>query len=115
MILAAILLLLVAVGLVPLAVGVPVAAGSLTIAGLTGFFLQRRLQRIPEVNGAALLVGRIGTVAEVDDRGAMITVGNELWRARNTSGRLLLGDRVRIDGLDGLVVRVTSVLDGGGQ
>jgi membrane-bound serine protease (ClpP class) len=71
------------------------------------------IRRVPPVpHGADAIVGRDGVVigAGLGPNG-VVRVASEEWRAVSTSGPLPVGARVRVTGLDGLVLTVESLVD----
>ena len=71
------------------------------------------IRRVPPVpHGADAIVGKDGVVigAGLGPNG-VVRVASEEWRAVSTSGPLPMGARVRVTGLDGLVLTVESLVD----
>jgi len=96
------------VGVSP-AVFVPTAA----VVGLGAVFAGRlawKARRSPPISGESTLVGQEATVARLDGDVGMVFVEGAWWRAQGTD--LLVGQRVRVVGRDGLTLRVEGVADG---
>lgn len=86
-----------------LVVGVAVALG-----GFWAFALSKAVEvrRRPVGVGAQTIVGAVGEIR----RGGLVFVNGELWRARVENGaELHPGDRVEIDAVEGLTLRVHQV------
>jgi membrane-bound serine protease (ClpP class) len=91
---------------------VAVAAG---VALFFGVAVSRLLaiRRVPPVpHGAEAIIGKDGVVigAGLGPNG-VVRVASEEWRAVSTSGPLPVGSRIRVTGLDGLVLTVVSLAD----
>ncbi len=85
-----------------------------TILLVGGFFvvvasLAFRAYRVKPISGTDGLVGEVGLVQEAidpeEDPEGLIFVHGEYWRAR-AGERLEPGDRVEVEGMDGLILRV---------
>ncbi|HEY2596332.1 MAG TPA: NfeD family protein [Chloroflexota bacterium] len=90
----------------------PVAIGAVT-AVLAGFFLVLvgfilRIRRRRAITGREGLVGARGVVRRDIEprRQGMVFVQGELWRANATSGRLIQGEEIVVERVDGLVLIV---------
>jgi membrane-bound serine protease (ClpP class) len=71
------------------------------------------IRRVPPVpHGAEAIIGKDGVVigAGLGPNG-VVRVASEEWRAVSTSGPLPTGSRIRVTGLDGLVLTVESLVD----
>ena len=91
---------------------IAVAAG---VALFFGVAVSRLLaiRRVPPVpHGAEAIIGKDGVVigAGLGPNG-VVRVASEEWRAVSTSGPIPVGSRVRVTGLDGLVLTVESLAD----
>ena len=87
----------------PLVIGVAVFLGA-----IWSFAIGKALsvRRRPVAVGPQTIAGALGEVR----RDGFVFVNGELWRARASDGaELRPGDRVRVEGMDGLVLRVTPV------
>jgi len=101
-ILAVVLLLLAAFGLLPLDVAAPLAAVSV-ILGMSGLYLlQRRLRRVPVCTGREGMIGALVPAISRIDRDGEIRYGSEIWRARTIGAAVGNGDTVRILRVEGL-------------
>ncbi|HEV3310378.1 MAG TPA: NfeD family protein [Chloroflexota bacterium] len=109
MILAIVLLLLAALGVLPLVVAAPLAIAGITVGGTGGFVLQRRMMRVPVENGTEAMIGTIGIALTVIERDGQLRVGNEIWSARTGHGVIRPGEPIRIVGIDGLRALVVPV------
>jgi membrane-bound serine protease (ClpP class) len=87
----------------------PWLIASATVAGAVffGFGLTVALRARERVRSAQVgLVGLVGeTRKDLDPEGAVFVKGT-LWRARSADGPIAKGRRVRVSGIDGLVLRV---------
>jgi membrane-bound serine protease (ClpP class) len=92
-----------AIDLSPWLIGLATLAGALFF----GFALTVALRARERVRTAQVgLVGLIGeTRKDLDPEGAVFVKGT-LWRARSSDGPIAKGRRVRVRGVDGLVLRV---------
>ncbi|HZM79812.1 MAG TPA: nodulation protein NfeD [Candidatus Limnocylindrales bacterium] len=91
------------------AVFVPTAA----VVGLGALFAGRlawKARRSPPISGESTLTGQEATVSRMDGDVGMVFVEGAWWRARGPD--LLVGQRVRVVGRDGLTLRVEGVADG---
>jgi len=108
-IIAVILLLLALLGVIPVAVAVPVGLVSASIGLLAGYMLQRRMSRVPHMNGPEAMRGRVAyAVSEIGHRSGTIKFGNELWTATTRATVLRAGTKVRILSVTGLKARVEA-------
>src|SRR5215211_6053334 len=92
---------------VSLAVAIAIGA---TMAAFTAFVVTKLIQvrRKPVEVGVSGLVGSVGEVR----RDGLVFANGELWRAHSLDGEpLRLGDRVVIDGVDGLELEVRPARD----
>jgi membrane-bound serine protease (ClpP class) len=92
-----------------------VAAGAL-LGGLTLFAVSKALaaRREPVRTGFEELLGQVGTVRVAADPLGQVFVSGALWRARSADpdSRLEPGERVRVEGVDGLTLSVTREEEG---
>lgn len=98
----------VAIDLSPWLIGLATMAGALFF----GFALTVALRARERVRSAQVgLVGLVGeTRKDLDPEGAVFVKGT-LWRARSSDGPIAKGRRVRVRGVDGLVLRVEEEPD----
>jgi|SRR5579872_2906939 len=115
MLLAILLLVLALAGYVPFGVAIPLAAGSMLIGGAGGYLLQRRLSRLPRLNGAEAMAGLQGEAVSPIDPDGTIRLGSETWKARSNGGGIATGQRVRVLRLEGLRAIVEAEASDGGQ
>jgi membrane-bound serine protease (ClpP class) len=89
----------------------PMLVGSVAAAGSVGLLILARLalaaRRRPVVSGREQILGSTGVVLSADAE-AYALVEGERWKVRAASP-LLPGDRVRVVGIDGLVLDVEKV------
>lgn len=102
MILAIVLLVLAAAGIVPTVVAVPLALGSLAVTAIGGYLLQRRMALTPPMNGGESMTGRRALTVTDVDRDGTVRFANELWRARSSEHAIPSGRHVRILQVEGL-------------
>ena len=78
------------------------------VAALSGwlYWLAFRAMRRPVVTESEDLVGSIGEVIEAHPRHVSVRVHGEVWSA-NTKDKVRKGDKVRVGGIDGLVLSVS--------
>jgi membrane-bound serine protease (ClpP class) len=97
-----------AIDLSPWLIGLATLAGALFFGfGLTVALRARERVRTAQVG----LVGLVGeTRKDLDPEGAVFVKGT-LWRARSSDGPIAKGRRVRVRGVDGLVLRVEEEPD----
>lgn len=97
-----------AIDLSPWLIGLATMAGALFF----GFALTVALRARERVRSAQVgLVGLVGeTRKDLDPEGAVFVKGT-LWRARSSDGPIAKGRRVRVRGVDGLVLRVEEEPD----
>jgi inner membrane protein len=74
------------------------------------YWLALRAMRRPVVTGREELIGSKGEVAEAGGRQLSVRVHGEVWNARSKD-RIEKGDRVQVDGMDGLILRVSRIED----
>ncbi|HEY1326372.1 MAG TPA: nodulation protein NfeD [Casimicrobiaceae bacterium] len=96
---------------VPLSLIVLLALATVTfVFAVGGAALKAR--RRPVVSGREQLIGTVGVVLDETDGETWARVHSERWRVRSTEP-LLLGQRVRVTGRDGLVLTVAPIHEGG--
>jgi membrane-bound serine protease (ClpP class) len=84
----------------PLVIGVAVALGAVWVFALSKAV---QVRRSPVEVGPQLIAGSVGEVRG----GGLVYVNGELWQARTSGGEeLRLGEQVRVESLDGLVLTV---------
>jgi inner membrane protein len=88
----------------------PLPAAVLTYAGVAAlsgwlYWLAFRAMRRPVVTGSEGLVGSIEEVVEAHGRHVSVRVHGEVWNAK-TKDKVRKGDKVRVGGVDGLVLSV---------
>lgn len=86
-----------------LAAGIVIPLAALVF--LAGTALARS-RRHPPVTGEAAITGKAGVVDRWEEDGGWVVVGGERWRAVSRDG-LCAGDRICVDGIDGLVLTVS--------
>jgi membrane-bound serine protease (ClpP class) len=86
----------------PLLAGIGIT-GALAMFAVGGMAMRSRKR--PVVSGRELLVGSGGTVVAVEGNEVWAEIGGERWRVR-TETALAPGDRVRVNGIDGLTLLV---------
>lgn len=91
------------------------AAVAAVMATFFGFVVAKvlKMRDLPPVQGLGAIVGHPGLAigSGVDERGGIVRVNSEEWRAIAPGGLIPGGDEVRVTGLDGLVLTVEP-LDG---
>ena len=91
------------------------AAVAAVMASFFGFVVAKvlKMRDLPPVQGLGAIVGHDGLAigSGVDERGGIVRVNSEEWRAIAPGGLIPGGDEVRVTGLDGLVLTVEP-LDG---
>ena len=80
------------------------ATSAVTLFAIGSF--AARAHRRPLASGSDLLAGADGRISAIDDDGTWATVDGESWRVRSASP-LELGDRIRVDAVDGLTLEVS--------
>jgi membrane-bound serine protease (ClpP class) len=95
---------------IPLWLIAGLAASSVAFVLLVGGLAARARTR-PVVTGREELVGAGGEVLQVGEGEAWVRVHGETWRVRSR-GPLAPGSRVRVTGVDGLVLEVTPEREG---
>lgn len=88
----------------PLIIG---AAAFTALVLFTALGLAMKARQRPIVSGREQLCGSLGEVIQVSGEGARIRVHSELWRARSPTAPLRVGQRVRVDRVDGLMLWVS--------
>jgi membrane-bound serine protease (ClpP class) len=95
---------------------VPTAA---LMAGFFGFVVAKvmRMRDLPPVQGPEAIVGRDGVVigTGVDQRGGVVRVAAEEWKAVAPAGPLSPGAPIRVSALDGLVLTVEPLPEPPGE
>ena len=84
------------------------ATSAVTLFAIGSF--AARAHRRPLASGSDLLAGADGRITAIDDDGTWATVDGESWRVRSASP-LELGDRIRVDAVDGLTLDVSPTED----
>jgi len=92
----------------PFVLGLALASAAATAAFGT-FALKTR--RRPIVSGREELLGAAGIVTVIEEGSAWAEIHGERWRVRSTAP-LVVGERVRVTGIDGLTLEVTDSLRG---
>ena len=91
------------------------AAVAAVMASFFGFVVAKvlKMRDLPPVQGLGAIVGHDGLAigSGVDERGGIVRVNSEEWRAIAPGGLIPGGDEIRVTGLDGLVLTVEP-LDG---
>lgn len=88
----------------PLVAGISIAS-AVFLVFIIGMALKTR--RSPVVSGREELIGATGEMLEDASNGGMARIHGELWSVRCTQP-LTRGQKVRVTGIDGLVLQVTS-------
>jgi membrane-bound serine protease (ClpP class) len=88
----------------PFVVGLALAS-AIAIAAFGALTLKSR--RRPVVSGREEMFGSAGTVLAIDDDLTWAEVHGERWRVRSSTP-LVPGDRIRVAGIDGLILDVTK-------
>jgi len=91
--------------LLPLSIALPVYAAAL-VPSIAVYVLAMKTMRLPLLNGADGIVGRIGQVVRVDRSGITLQVGGEYWEADADDGDFEVGDRALVTGIDRLRLKV---------
>ncbi len=87
--------------------GLVALAGALWLEILEYFAWKRFLRRYRLRSGPETLVGRTATVVDdVDESGGRVRLDGERWNARSDVP-VREGERVLVDGIDGLTLRVS--------
>lgn len=80
------------------------------VAGFFGFVVAKvlKMRHLPPAQGVEALVGQHGSAvgSGVDERGGIVRVAAEEWRAIAPGGLIPAGGEIRVTGLDGLVLTV---------
>ena len=93
----------------PLGVAGPVY-GAIAVLSLWMYVLIMQAMRRPVLSGAEELLNSFGEVVEVDGRAMRVRVHSELWNAESNDV-LRSGDRVKVNGISGLILRVSHCDD----
>lgn len=88
----------------PVIAGITLASG-LFLVSIIGMALKSR--RSPIVSGREELIGAVGEMLEDASREGMARIHGEIWNVR-CAQPLIQGQKVRVTGMDGLVLQVTS-------
>jgi membrane-bound serine protease (ClpP class) len=91
-------------------IGTLAVATALFVFAIAGAAMRARKR--PVVTGTEQMVGSVGTMLVDSDGEGWARVNGEQWRVR-ASEPLRAGQRVRVTGKDGLVLRVTPIQQGG--
>ena len=91
---------------VPLPLLFGLAASSAALV-LLGGGMALRARRAPVVSGREAMIGSNGEIELVDGDEVWVQVHGERWRVR-ASGPLAAGQRVRVSGMDGLILEVQA-------
>lgn len=92
----------------PFVLGLAIASAA-AIAAFGTFALKAR--RRPIVSGPEEMLGAAGVVTVIDEGSAWAEIHGERWRVRSTAP-LVVGERVRVTGMDGLTLEVTDSSQG---
>jgi len=87
----------------PIAVAVYTAA---LVPSIVVYVLAMKTMRLPRLNGADGIVGRMGHVVRVDRRGITLQVCGEYWGADSDDGDFEVGDPALVTGIDRLRLKV---------
>jgi membrane protein implicated in regulation of membrane protease activity len=88
----------------PLSIALPLYVATL-VPSIAIYVLAMKTMRLPRVNGADGIVGRMGQVVRVDSRGITLQVGGEYWGA-DDDGDFEVGDQALVTGIDRLSLKV---------
>ena len=94
----------------PLSVAGPVYS-AIAVLSLWMYVLIIRAMRQPVLSGAEKLLHSFGKVTESEGRALRVRVHSEIWNAES-SDVLRSGDRVKVTGISGLILRVSRCDDG---
>jgi len=100
-----------------IAVSIPLIGGTALVAG--GFMLWilkkfSTLRHRQVVSGAEYMIGRTGTVIEDFDGRGRVEIDGESWLA-DSAEHLTAGQKIRVDAVDKLVVKVEPADDSSGR
>jgi membrane-bound serine protease (ClpP class) len=95
-------------GVPPALIGTLALVSGVVVLGIAA--MAARARRQPLVAGPALLVGATGEIVDADgaDGEAWVAIAGERWRARSAAA-LRLGQKVRVESVDGLMLQVDPV------
>jgi membrane-bound serine protease (ClpP class) len=95
-------------GVPPALIGTLALVSGLVVVGIAA--MAARARRRPLVAGPALMVGATGEIVDADgaDGEAWVAIAGERWRARSAAV-LQLGQKVRVESVDGLMLQVDPV------
>lgn len=93
----------------PLAVAGP-AYAAVAVLSLWMYVLIMQAMRRPVLSGTEELLHSFGEVVEVDGQTMRVRVHSELWNAESND-TLCSGDRVKVNGISGLILRVSRCND----
>jgi membrane-bound serine protease (ClpP class) len=100
----------------PLVIGVALTLGGLLVVATKKVVEARRR---PVLTGSEELTGQVGDVRVALDPVGQVFVAGALWRARATrrdrEGPIRAGDRVRVESVEGLTLRVSPIAGGSDQ
>ena len=68
-----------------------------------------QVRKLAPVTGQDEMVGQVGVVRETLDPTGQVFVHGELWQAESDAGPIPAGSQVRVEGIDGLMLRVAPV------
>ena len=88
----------------PLGVAGPVYA-AIAVVSIWMYVWIMRAMRQPVLGGAEELLHSVGKVTQVDGHALRVRVHSEFWNAQS-SDDLHSGDRVKVTGISGLILRV---------
>jgi len=82
-----------------------------TLAGLMAIVATKIVQvrKLAPVTGQDEMVGQVGVARETLDPSGQVFVHGELWQAESDGERIPAGSQVRVEGMDGLTLRVAPV------
>jgi len=89
----------------PLSIALAVYTAAL-VPSIAVYVLAMKTMRLPRLNGAEGVVGRMGQAVRVDRRGITLQVGGEYWGADADDGDFQVGDRALVTGIDRLRLKV---------
>ncbi len=68
-----------------------------------------QVRRLAPVTGQEEMVGQLGIVRQTLDPTGQVFVHGELWEAHSDAAPIPAGSQVRVEGVDGLTLRVEPV------